>query len=287
MISIYKKELRSYFTTFTGYAFLGFFVLITCYFFAAQNLAAYSANYNDVLVSTMIMFLILVPVLTMRSFAEESRQKTDQLLMTSPITINAVVLGKFLAAVTLYLMGILITAVFPFILSKYGTVDVSATVCCFIGYFLMGSCLISVGIFISVLTDNQIVAAAGTFCVLFLLLMIDNIASGAPITRASSLIFAGVIAAAVAAAVYTGTKSLAASCIFALVGAAVIGICYLVSPTVFDGLITRSLGWLSELSRFENFYLGVFGISDVVYYITFSGVFLFLTVNSIEKRRWS
>ena len=220
MLSIYKKELWSYFTTFTGYAFLGFFVLITGYFFAAQNLAAYSANYNDVLVSTMIMFLILVPVLTMRSFAEESRQKTDQLLLTSPISINAVVIGKFLAAVTLYLIGILITAIFPLILSKYGTVDVSATVCCFIGYFLMGSCLISVGIYISVLTDNQIVAAAGTFCALFLLLMIDNIASSAPITRASSLIFAAVIAIAVAAAVYTGTKSLAASGIFALIGAA-------------------------------------------------------------------
>ena len=287
MLSIYKKELWSYFTTFTGYAFLGFFVLITGYFFAAQNLAAYSANYNDVLVSTMIMFLILVPVLTMRSFAEESRQKTDQLLLTSPISINAVVIGKFLAAVTLYLIGILITAAFPLILSKYGTVDASATLCCFIGYFLMGSCLISVGIYISVLTDNQIVAAAGTFCVLFLLLMIDNIASSAPITRASSLIFAAVIAIAVAAAVYSGTKSIAAAGIFAIIGAAIIGLCYIIKPTLFDGLIINALGWLSVLSRFENFYLGVFGISDVVYYITFSGVFLFLTVSSIEKRRWS
>ena len=287
MISIYKKELRSYFTTFTGYAFLGFFVLITGYFFAAQNLAAYSANYNDVLVSTMIMFLILVPVLTMRSFAEESRQKTDQLLLTSPISINAVVIGKFLAAVTLYLMGIIITAVFPFILSKYGNVDVGATVCCFIGYFLMGSCLISVGIFISVLTDNQIVAAAGTFCVLFLLLMMDNIAANAPISRAASLVFAAVIVIAVAAAVWTGTKSLAAAGCFAVIGVAVVGLCYIIRPTVFDGLIITSLGWLSVLSRFENFYLGVFGISDVVYYITFAGVFLFLTVNSIEKRRWS
>lgn len=287
MLSIYKKELWSYFTTFTGYAFLGFFVLITGYFFAAQDLAAYSANYNDVLVSTMIMFLILVPVLTMRSFAEESRQKTDQLLLTSPVSINAVVIGKFLAAITLYLIGILITAIFPLILSKYGTVDVGATLCCFIGYFLMGSCLISVGIYISVLTDNQIVAAAGTFCVLFLLLMIDNIASGAPINRASSLIFAAVIAIAVAAAVYTGTKSLAAAGIFAFAGAALIGICYAVKPTLFDGLIINSLGWLSVLSRFENFYLGVFGISDVVYYITFSGVFLFLTISSIEKKRWN
>ena len=151
----------------------------------------------------------------------------------------------------------------------------------------MGSCLISVGIFISVLTDNQIVAAAGTFCVLFLLLMMDNIAANAPISRAASLVFAAVIVIAVAAAVWTGTKSLAAAVCFAVIGAAVVGLCYIIRPTVFDGLIITSLGWLSVLSRFENFYLGVFGISDVVYYITFAGVFLFLTVNSIEKRRWS
>lgn len=287
MAAIFKKELRTYFTTLTGYAFLGFFVLITGYFFVAQNLAVYSANYNDVLVATMIMFLILVPVLTMRSFAEESRQKTDQLLLTSPVSINSIVLGKFLAAASLFLAAILITAVFPIILSRYGTVDVKATVCCFIGYFLMGSCLISVGIFISVLTDNQIVAAAATFCALFLLLMIDNIAANAPITRTSSVIFAAVVAAVVALTVYASTKSLAASAVFAVIGALIIGIFFIVKPNVYDGLITNALGWLSVLSRFENFYLGVFGISDVVYYISFSGVFLFLTANVIEKRRWN
>lgn len=287
MAAIFKKELRTYFTTFTGYAFLGFFVLITGYFFVAQDLAVYSANYNDVLVASMIMFLILVPVLTMRSFAEESRQKTDQLLLTSPVSINAIVVGKFLAAAALYLLAILITAIFPLILSKYGTVDVSATVCCFIGYFLMGSCLISVGIFISVLTDNQIVAAAATFVVLFILLMIDNIGASAPPERGPSVAFAAVIAVIVAVTVYSSTKSLAATGIFALVGFLTIGISYIIKPTIYDGLITKALGWLSVLSRFENFYLGVFGISDVVYYITFSGVFLFLTAGVIEKRRWS
>lgn len=287
MAAIFKKELRTYFTTFSGYAFLAFFVLITGYFFVAQNLAAQSTNYNDVLVSTMVMFLILVPVLTMRSFAEESRQKTDQLLLTSPVSINAIVIGKFLAAAALYLLAILITAAFPIMLSKYGTVDTSATVCCFIGYFLMGACLISVGIFVSVLTDNQIVAAAATFGVLFLLLMMDNIAANAPISRASSLIFIAVVIIVIAVTVYLSTKSIAAAAAFAVVLAALTGIVYAVKPAVFDGFITKALGWLSVLSRFENFYLGVFGISDIVYYITFSGVFLFLTVNVIEKRRWS
>ena len=287
MAAILKKELKTYFTTFTGYAFLGFFVLITGYFFVSQNLAVYSSNYNDVLVSTMIMFLILVPVLTMRSFAEESRQKTDQLLFTSPVSINSIVIGKFLAAVLLYLIAIVITMIFPFILSKYGNVDVSATACCYFGYFLMGSCLISVGIFISVLTDNQIVAATATFVTLFLLLMIDNIGASAPPERGPSVAFAAAIAIVIAFTVYSSTKSLAATAVFAALGILVIGISYIVKPSVYDGFITNALSWLSVLSRFENFYLGVFGISDVVYYITFSGVFLFLTAGVIEKRRWS
>lgn len=287
MPAIFKKEFKSYFNTFTGYAFLGFFVLITGYFFVSQNLAVYSANYNDVLVGTMIMFLILVPVLTMRSFAEESRQKTDQLLLTSPISINAIVIGKFLAAIVLYLIAIVITTVFPFILSKYGSIDSGATIGCFVGYFLMGSCLISVGIFISVLTDNQIVAAASTFCVLFLLLMMDNIAANAPITRISSIVFAVVIVAIICSTVFSSTKSFMATGVFAVIGCVVIGASYLIKPTIYDGLITNALGWLSVLSRFQNFYLGAFGVSDIVYYITFSGVFLYLTANVIEKRRWS
>ncbi len=287
MAAIFKKELRTYFTTLTGYVFLGFFVLITGYFFIAQNISQYSANYNDVLVSTMIMFLILVPVLTMRSFAEESRQKTDQLLLTSPVGINSIVLGKFLAAVTLYLIAIIITAVFPFILNRYGDIDVSATVCCFMGYFLMGSCLISVGIFISVLTDNQIVAAAVTFGALFLLVMIDNVAAAVPISRSSSAVFASAVVLIVAFTLYSSTKSIPLSLIFAVIGlAAAIG-AYLLKLPIYDGLITNVLSKLSVLSHFENFYLGVFGISDIVYYITFSGVFLFLTVSVIEKRRWS
>ena len=120
MAAIIKKELRTYFTTLTGYAFLGFFVLITGYFFVSQNIAGASMDYSETLIGTMIMFLILVPVLTMRLFAEEARQKTDQLLYTSPLRVTDIVVGKFIAASLLFLIGLAITMIFPFILSKYG-----------------------------------------------------------------------------------------------------------------------------------------------------------------------
>lgn len=287
MGAIFKKEMRTYFTTISGYGFLGFFVLITGYFFIGQNIVASSANYNDTLAGSMILFLILVPVLTMRLFAEESRQKTDQLLYSAPIKVTDVVAGKFLAAVCLYLIGLVITMVFPTALCFFGNVDWGMTLTGYLGYFLMGVSLISVGIFISVLTDNQIVAAVATFASVFVLLMMDNIISSLPATTSASLIFSVIVVIVLALVVYSSTKSFAPSAIFALLGFAIMTGVYVVKPNLYDGAMARAFGWLSVLGRFENFYLGIISIADLVYYITFSAAFLYLTVNVIEKRRWS
>lgn len=287
MLSIFKKELRTYFNTITGYGFLGFFVLITGYFFVSQNIVSANANYNETLAGSMIMFLILVPVITMRLFAEEARQKTDQLLFSSPIKITDIVVGKFLAAVVLFLVGLVITLIFPIILSRFGEIDWGMTLIGLLGYFMMGACLISVGLFISVLTDNQIVAAAATFAVVFLLLMMDNISSSAPISVAASLIFVIILILAIAFILYNSTKNISVAGIFVLLGFVITGGLYLFKPNLFDGVIVSTLGWFSVLNRFENFYMGVISISDVVYYITFSLAFLYITVSVIEKRRWS
>lgn len=287
MISILKKELRTYFNTITGYGFLGFFVLITGYFFVSQNIVLANANYNETLAGSMIMFLILVPVITMRLFAEETRQKTDQLLFSAPIKITDIVGGKFLAAVVLFLVGLAITLVFPITLSRFGEIDWGMTLIGLLGYFMMGTCLISVGLFISVLTDNQIVAAAATFAVVFLLLMMDNISSSAPISVAASLIFVSILILAIAFILYNSTKNISVAGIFALLGFVITGCLYLFKPNLFDGVIVSTLGWFSVLNRFENFYMGIICISDIVYYITFSLAFLYITVSVIEKRRWS
>ncbi len=286
MPAIIKKELKTYFNTITGYGFLGFFVLITGYFFVSQNITAANANYNETLAGSMIMFLILVPVLTMRLFAEEARQKTDQLLYAAPINVTDIVAGKFIAASFLFLLGIVITLIFPFMLSRSGELAWGMTFVGILGYFMMGMCLISVGIFISVLTDNQIVAAAATFAAIFLLLMMDNISSAVPITVASSLIFVGLAITAVALTVYSSTKNALAALIFALIGFVIMAAVYFSDPNIYDGVIVKVLSWFSVLSRFENFYMGVLSVSDVVYYITFTCAFLYLTVNVIEKRRW-
>ncbi len=287
MSAIFKKEIMTYFKTVTGYGFLGFFVLITGYFFVSQNIVAANANYNETLAGSMIMFLILVPVLTMRLFAEEARQKTDQLLYAAPIKVTDIVIGKFLAAAALMLIGIVITLVFPYLLSRSGQLAWGMTFVGMLGYFMMGMCLISVGIFISVLTDNQIVAAAATFASVFLLLMMDNISSSAPISVGSSVVFLALAVAAIALTVYSGTKNITVSGIFAIIGYVIMGVLYFINPNIYDGVIVKVLSWFSVLSRFENFYMGILSVSDVVYYITFTCAFLYFTVNVIEKRRWS
>jgi ABC-2 type transport system permease protein len=223
----------------------------------------------------------------MRSFAEESRQKTDQLLLCSPVKITDIVVGKFLAALALYLIGIAITCIYPILLNTLCDVDFGMTAVGLLGYFLLGMCFIAVGIFISVLTDNQIVAAASTFAVIFLLLMMDNLSSSAPLTMLASLIFVAFIVLIISGVVYSSTRNWGVAAIFALIGFTAMGVVYLAKSSLYDGVIVKVLGWFSVLARFENFYMGIISISDVVYYLTFSAVFLYLTVNTIEKKRWS
>ncbi len=287
MTAILKKELKNYFHTVIGWGFLGFFVLITGYFFVGQNIVTGDMNYNNTLAGSLSMFMILMPVLTMRLFSEERKQKTDQLLYCSPVSVRKIVTGKFLSAVILFMLGILITLVFPFMLNGYGNVDWGLTFAGIIGYFLLGICIISTGIFISALTDNQIISAIAAFGVTFLLLMMDNISSSVPVSVSASLVFAGILILILSFVVYAGTKNItvAASCgIICLVIAVVI---YIADANLYDGLIVKILSWFSVLNRYESFYIGIISVSDIVYYITFTAAFLYLSVNVIEKRRWN
>lgn len=286
MFAIYKKELRTYFNTMTGYAFLGFFILVTAFYFSFLNVISGNPMYSETLSYTVTMFLILIPILTMRLFAEEAKQKTDQLLYTSPVSITQIVAGKFLASFSLFFIGVAITGLFPFMLSRFGQIPTSEILGAMFGYLLMGGCLISIGIFISVLTDNQIIAAVATFAAMFFIFMVDGIAVSMPVNTASSVTFVCAFIMLIVFIIYNSTRNIYASVIIALLGFAAVAIAYFSNNLIFDGVIVKVLSWFSILSRFDNFYMGVFNISDVVYYITFSLAFLYFTVNVIEKRRW-
>lgn len=287
MAAIFKREMKMYFSSMIGYVFTAFFVLVTAIYFSLQNILSLSPQFENVFNSVIMMFLILAPILTMRLLSEETKQKTDQLLLTSPVSVVGVVLGKFFAAVTVFIIALVITMLFPLILSFYGSIAVAQIIGSYIGFFLLGSSFIAVGLWISSITDNQIVSAVATFASVFLLLMVETIVSYASGNLTFSFIFALIIALLIATYFYSNTKDWSVGVIVFIVEAAVLAILYLKKPGVFYGLAGNFASMFAVLTRYNNFAMGILDLGSVVYFISFIGVFLYFTVRVIEKRRWS
>jgi ABC-2 type transport system permease protein len=286
MFPIYKKEMRTYFTQMMGYLFLTFMVLLTGIYFTLFNIMPLNPNYFSVLSGTTILFFILIPALTMRLFSEETRHKTDQLLFTSPLSVGQIVTGKFFAAFSLFLIGNAVTMLFPLMISRYGNLPASQIIGAYIGYILMGTCFIAVGLFVSVMTDNQIIAAVATFAAVFSLFIMDSIAMSMPTDTVSSLVFVAIIIVAVVWVWYNSTKNIFSALVVGLLGLLVAGGLYAFNNLIYDGIIVRTLQWLSVFTRFDYLSKGIFNVSDVVYYLSFTVLFIYLSVNAIEKRRW-
>ena len=286
MTAIYKKEMRVFFTQMTGYVFLGFLLLLTGIWFVFLNLLGFSANFQHVISNVTVFFFILVPTLTMRLFSEEAKQKTDQLLFTSPLTVAQIVIGKFMAALSLFLVGVVITVLLPLMVAGHAELPVSQIVGAYIGFILLGAACISVGIFVSVLTENQIIAAVGTMGAIFVMFLIDMIAISLPTSTFASLMFVVFIIAAATAIWYNSTKNILVTIVFGTAAALFAGILYLINNLVYDGIIVRVLLWFSIFARFNAFTNGLLHLSDVVYYVSFCFLFVYLTINVIEKRRW-
>ena len=177
MCAIYKKELRAYLTSMTGYIFMAVLLAVTSLYYVANCLVGGYPVFGAVLSSVYFVLLIIVPVLTMRSMAEEKRQKTDQLLMTAPISLWKIVLGKYLAMVTIFLIPMAILCLYPLILLQFGSVSLPMAYTAILGYTLFGAACLGIGLFLSALTESQVIAAVLTFGVLFFLNMASGIAN--------------------------------------------------------------------------------------------------------------
>lgn len=287
MLAIFSKEFRSYFTSATGYIFMSFFLIMSGIYFAIMNLMSGNPNYNIVLNSITMILLIGVPIITMRLLSEETKQKTDQLVLTSPLRLSGIVLGKYFAALALFAVTLLITGIQPVIISLFGSLPVGEVLGGYIGYFLLGACFIAIGLFISSLTDNQVVAALVTFATLLLLLLMDGIKQALPKDRTSSIIFVGILVIALAILIYFSIRNLYVSIGIGIIGFVAMAIAYVLDKTLYDGIMIRFFDWFSLLRRYDSFAMGIFDLSAVIYYVTFAAAFLFLTIQMIEKRRWS
>jgi len=286
MTAIIMKELRAYFSQMTGYIFLALTTLLVGLFFTFINVFGLNPGFHQVLDEATLLFLIMIPALTMRLFADESRNKTDQLLYTSPLAIWQIVLGKYLAAALLFLMGIAVTMLFPLMMSFYGELPLTQIIGAYVGFVLMGFSFIGIGLLISVTTENQIIAAVATFGTVFAFFLMDIIASAMPADATSSLVFVLIVIVIFAGILYNGTKNIFAAIILLAIGIGGTVAMFFSNNLMFDGLIVRMFRWLSMFSRFNALSRGVLNVADIVFYFTFSFLLIYLTINFIEKRRW-
>lgn len=287
MLAIYKKELKSYFTSMTGYVFIAFFLVIIGIYFTVYNLLNQYANFEYVLSSISFIFILLVPILTMRLMAEDKRQKTDQLLYTSPLPIGDIIIGKYLAVFTVFLVVVGIISVYPLILTAFGSVPLKLAYSAILGFTLLGGAYLAIGLFISSLTESQVVAAVISFIVMLLTALMDGIIGLFPTDNKSAMMILWGIILLISFITYLIMKNITISIGTVIVLGCVNTVLYFIKPTLFDGILIKIFGWFSVVERFQSFLNGLFEVASVVYYISVIGVFLFLTVQSIKKHRFS
>jgi len=287
MRAVYLKELKLNFTGFTGYLYGAFILLFVGIYTMAINLSGGYAQFEYVLESMAFIYLIACPVLTMRAFAEEKRSKTDQLLYSLPIRLSDVVVGKYLAMLTVSLLPVAVVSAYPLLLSGYGHVDMRSAYASILMFFLLGACLTSIGMFISSVTENQVTSAVVTLVIMLITYFMTSLASYVSTASSSSLIALSALALVLAAIVYLFTKNLSVAFLTAaaLVGALLIA--YAIDASAFSGLFPELMKKLSLFERFYGTIGGMFDLTAIVYYLSIIGVFLFFTTETLEKRRWS
>lgn len=287
MIAVFKKEFKSYFYNMYGYLFMAVMLAIIGIYFNIRNLRQGYPQFEYVIDSIGFIFLIAVPLLTMRVIAEERAKKTDQLLYTAPVSVTSIVLGKFFAMVAILALPMLVSCLYPIFLGFFGKVSYLSAYASIFGFTCMGAALIAVGMFISSLTSSQIIAAVLTFGVLFLSSLADTLADISTTSSLISLIVLAVLVLVAGLILYAMTKNIIVAVGVAAILEAALVVLYMVKPTVMEGAISTLLGPLDVFARMSNFAAGVLDIRSIGYFLSVAALFCFFTIQTTEKRRWS
>lgn len=243
MKAIFKREFASYFKSPIGYIFIGLFLAFSSLIFMTTNILYGTTSMTNYFVTNCYIFIVAVPLLTMKMFSEERKLKTDQLLLTAPVKVTEIVLGKFLSGLAVLGIAVLTTVIYLPFMKIYGNPAVAEAIIGYIGIFLYGAMLVSIGMFISSLTQSQVISAIATLAVVAVLMMAGNI------NLDFKLLFNGA---------------------FGFLGA------------FFNG----TLEFLNIGERFYDFAAGTLNVVPLIYFLSFTALFILLTVNKIEKRRW-
>ncbi|MGN1048459.1 MAG: ABC transporter permease [Eubacteriales bacterium] len=287
MFAVFKKEFKSFFCGVTGPLFIAFLLCFAGIYVTSINLRGGYASFEYVLSNIVIVFLLIVPILTMRVFAEERHSKTDQLLYSLPMSVSEFVLGKYFAMLAVFAIPVAIMALYPVILSSFGTVAYRSAYLALFAFFILGAALIAICMFMSSITESQVISAVISFGVLLLAYMMSGISSLVPSTPVASLACFAVLAAVIAFVFYLFTKNTTLSVGVLAALLAVLAVLYVLFTDSFAGLFPSVLTYLAVFDRFVSLTDGIFDVTAVVYLLSVAVFFVFLTVQSVEKRRWS
>lgn len=287
MLAIYKREFKSYFNSMIGYVYIAFIVFIIGIYFSYYNLQNGYPYFGEVLGSILFIILITIPILTMKSLSEERKTKTDQILFTSPVSISRIILGKYLAIISVFGIPLLISCLCPLIIAQFGQAYFLIDYSCIIAFFLLGCAYISIGLFVSSLTESQILSAIGTFGILLILHLISAITSFIPSTSFASLIGFFIIILLVSVIMFVLTKNGLVASVITLGGIVVLTLIYFITQNLFSNMVPKLLDKLSLSNYFDNFIYNTFDINAIIYFLSVGFVFVFLTIQSIQKKRGS
>lgn len=287
MAAIFKRETRAYFTGMIGYVTAAVSLFFLGLYFTNRNLMYASSDFASVLYTTTMILLFLLPAISMRSFAEERRNKTDQLLLTSPVSIPAIVLGKFLAEFAVFAAPMVVALFMPLILLAFGNVSLVSAYSALLAYLLLGAACLSIGTWISALTENQIIAYLATFGALIVTYLMNGIQT--MFTSGNLLALIVFLVMLLIASILVGVlcKSLITGCAVFCVGGVVLAVLFVVRPTWLLSAFDSVLSALALFEPFNDVVGGMFSIPAIVYYLSVIALFLFLTGQALERRRWN
>lgn len=292
MGAVYEKELKGYLHGMTGIIFISVNLLFSGLMLFLKNLTGQLWHFQDPQMESMIYYQLMIlfltiPTLTMRSIAEDRRQKTDQLLYSLPLSLPKIVLAKYFALLTTAVLPTLVSLFYPLILSLYGTVNFGTTYTALLTQALFIALLCAIGMFISSLTESPAIAAILTLTVNAALFLMSFFTTAIPQTELASLIGFAVIIVLVAFLAYYMTKSVIAAYAVGAAGIVAEIILYFVKKDLFAGAINKVIDAMSVFSRVDLGTSGILDLSGIVYFVTAAALFVFLSVQAVEKRRWS
>lgn len=287
MTAIFLREFKGYFNSMLGWVLTGVMLLFGGLYFTAVNLQGGYTDLSYTLYSFIIVLLIFVPLLCMRSFAEEKRSRTDQLLLTSPVSIPGIVMGKYLSLLAMFAVPLGVYALYPLLMKALGAANFAASYSSLLAYFFLGAALIAVCMYLSTLTENQIVAALSGFGVLLVCYLMPAIQTLFTAGSSLALVVFAIILGAASLIIGLRSRSLVLGGGVFAVGCIALAVLFSVRSAALTTAFSAVLGALALFEPFLNFVNGLFDVTALVYYAGVAGLFLFLTGQALEKRRWN